>query len=72
LVDFVEGEWSLLDNGQFILVDIKEFRTHWWNTVGPNVPGNTKDGGLDNMPVKDAPGEKKNKVAGVTFDYLEN
>jgi hypothetical protein len=53
------------------MADIKEIGTDWQN-VQPKVLGNVKDGSWENILVREASGKMKDKVAAVTFDYLEN
>jgi hypothetical protein len=69
LIDFIANQWSVLKNGQFIMVDLNENKMDSQQALAARVVDNVTDGGT--MPVNGAGDTMNNKAITVTFDYLE-
>jgi len=67
--NFIANQWSVLKNGQFIMVDLNENKMDSQQALAARVVDNVTDGG--SMPVNGAGDTMNNKAITVTFDYLE-
>ena len=68
-VAFIEGQWSVLGIGQFIMVDKNDYITDW-----KNVPGKVVGKVIDEEDMREdvAFDTMNNGAPTVTFDYLKN